>query len=191
VGVGWTSKLIFSGSILRWEGPELEATVAHELGHLKARDPWRIAIVRFLFLSLTVGVGLWLIDMVLPTVSLPRVDPAARDILGIIHGTREIVLIPSPAWVPVLLAIWQTARVLTLPLYMAFSRRREAAADIYGVELTRDPRAAVESLRRGYARGSIDLDQGPIARLFFSTHGTPQERISRILSMSAPPTAID
>jgi STE24 endopeptidase len=182
-GFWWTSRLMFSGSILSREAREIDGIVAHELGHLKTRDGLKVSFERLAVLVLTIAIGWWLIEVAVPITSVSPPDQYGSDLFGTGDTTeRGFVSLPAASWVPLLLAIWGSTSVLTQPIHMALSRRREAAADLFGVRLTADPLVAAESLRRTYVLWRSDLDPGPIATLFFESHGRPADRIRRILA---------
>ena len=143
------------------EPPELDSVVAHELGHVAHDD-----IVR----------GLAMVAIVSPFGML-----FVRELSGAIARRRGVDP-GSPAAVPAyLLALAAAGFVLAVPGDQ-LSRRIEASADTFALELTDDPKALIEVQRR-LSRASLgDPDPPAVLHYLFGTHPSTVERIGAALA---------
>lgn len=157
-GIGSSKRVvIYDNAIRSLDRRELEALIAHELGHVKANDLFR-------------GLGFALI--VIPPGVL-FVQLAARRILRR-NGDDPA----GPALIPVLaFLVAATVFVLQVP-GSALSRQVEAKADRYAVALTEDPRGLVD-LQVGLARANLsDVDPPAAWHFLFGSHPTTLQRIA-------------
>ena len=105
----------------------------------------------------------------------------ARELSGAIARRRGVEE-RSPAAVPIyLLALAAAGFVLAVPGDQ-LSRRIEASADQFALELTDDPRALIEVQRR-LSRASLgDPDPPAVLHYLFGTHPATVERIGAALA---------
>lgn len=169
-GFGATRRLVVYDNLLR-KAPreEVVLVVAHELGHRRARHvEWGTLL----------GAG-----------------GAAASVLVLWGALRSGAILRAVGadgpgdvrLVPVILLVIAVLQLAALPPANWLSRRWEAAADRFALELTgeRDVYVATE---RGLAlRNLADLSPGPIAYRFLFTHPAPGERIAMAFE-SAPGT---
>jgi heat shock protein HtpX len=164
---------------------ELEAVLAHEIGHLEARD------------SLTQVVAFTAVETVVELAMLALL-PGLLIVTGIAKAIAWTQGRPG-AWTQTLagrLRLLVVGLVLIVPTVvtlaiLAYSRRREFAADDRAAELTGDPLALARALRKidSHARTSLRLgdvletDENPLARLL-ATHPAMDRRIERLLEMT-------
>ncbi|WP_276273211.1 M48 family metallopeptidase [Haloarcula litorea] len=167
-------------------GDEFEALLAHELAHFEGRD----ALVQTLAYSLTRTVVDVVALLVFPVVvlagglaravALLRGDPAAWSRSWLAHTQRAALGLVALLGVSVTL------------LVLAYSRRREWAADDRAVEVTGRPLALARALRKIERASTPDRgpltplyvhgdDDGPLSRLL-STHPPMDERVERLLA---------
>jgi heat shock protein HtpX len=149
-------------------GPELEAIIAHEIGHIKTRDT----------LAATIGVSFL----------------SAIVSIALILGFFGLALRKNGGGVLIALAIFFPFTALIL--HLAASRSREYAADRYGATLT-TPRAMISALRYLQTEGEqpnqiamhapatasiwfIDPLAGTWLHAIFSTHPEIPKRIARL-----------
>jgi heat shock protein HtpX len=179
---------VTNGLLARLNRVELEGVLAHELSHVKNYD----ILVSTLAVTL-VGVVTVLADVALRFLWFggPRHDDDSSD-----SG-------PGPA---AILAVFGFALLLVAPLVarlmqFAVSRRREALADVTGVELTRYPPGLISALEKlrddttvvhSASRATAHLwIESPIARArsegrqawlnrLFDTHPPLEERIAAL-----------
>lgn len=155
-GFGSTKRVVLYDTLLRDFPPaETRLVVAHELAHVRHRDVPRA----LLFLML-----------VAPAAMLA----AAR--LTRAWGPRDDRR-PGSATVPALFASVALVAVLVAAVSGQLSRRVEARADAFALELTGDARTFVEQHRRLALRNVSDPDPPRVARLLLGTHPTTRERL--------------
>lgn len=156
-GLGPTKRVVLYDNLLAdAEREELASVVAHELGHVAHND-----IPRGLtFIAIVAPLGLVFV----------------RE-LGSALARRGGADPATPAAIPAyLFALSLATLVLNVPGNQ-LSRKVEASADAFALELTRDPRALVD-LQLRLARSNLsDPDPPAVARLLFGTHPTTLERI--------------
>lgn len=159
---------------------ELTAVLAHEIGHVRNRDTFVMAVV-----ATVAGAISYLAQMAQWSMWFGGGDRDDRDSgsLGMIGMIAGIILLPIAAMI----------------VQLAVSRSREYGADDSSAELTHDPLALASALRKleGYNK-QIPMQANPaVAPLFivqpllpggltglFSTHPPIEERIARLERMS-------
>src|SRR5262245_7537202 len=129
VGIGRTRRiLLFDTLVKEFQPAEVEAVLAHELGHHAARDVWRgLAVQGMLTL-----VALWVIDSSLMTVGGPLGLSGSTDIAGL----------------PLLGLVTMAVSLLALPMVNAWSRFLETRADDFALRLTHDPGPFIGAMER-------------------------------------------
>src|SRR5436190_1177495 len=159
---------------------ELTGVLAHELGHVRNRDTFVMAVVASVAgaISYMAQMAQW--SMWFGGGGRDRRDSGGLGTIGLILG---IVLLPLAAML----------------VQLAVSRSREYGADDQGAELTHDPLALASALRKLETYGKkIPLPVNPsVAPLFivqpllpgglsglFSTHPPIEERIARLEKMA-------
>jgi STE24 endopeptidase len=161
-GIGPTKRVVVYDNLLDQAArPELRSVVAHELGHVAHDDiPRGIAYV-----AIVAPLGL-LFSRELALALLRR------------RGTHP----GSPAALPAyLLALSLTAFVLGVPGNQ-LSRKVEASADQFALELTHDPQALIR-LQEQLANANLSDPDPPAAfQSLFGTHPSAVERIGAALA---------
>ncbi|MEI6054192.1 MAG: M48 family metalloprotease [Candidatus Saccharibacteria bacterium] len=154
---------------------ELEAVMAHEMGHIKNYDI-RLGMITF---GLVSAIGL-LTDIVLRIFIFGDRDNDNNSPIAMIIGIIALILAP----------------IVAVIIQMAISRQREFLADSTSVMTTRDVQSMVSALRKLKAEGRpMKRQNSASAHLFFlnplkksftsklfSTHPPIDDRISRLLS---------
>jgi STE24 endopeptidase len=160
-GFGNTRRIVVYDTLLdQAPASEVEAVVAHELGHVSDRDVvvgtalgalGAVAVVVLLFL-----VGGWL--------------PLDRwlGISGVGDGRA----------VAFLLAFVAMVSFVTTPVQSAVSRQIEARADVHALDLTQDPQAFVEMQRRLAVTAKSDVTPNRVLYRWFGTHPTAAARLA-------------
>lgn len=119
-GLGATRRIILSDTLLENYNPdEIEAVIAHELGHHAYRDIWR-GLAAFSTMAL---LGLYIVHLAL--------GPFAGA-FGLTKGIESL---------PLFLIILGGVFFGLMPLYNTFSRWREGQADQFALELANKPEA--------------------------------------------------
>src|SRR3954468_24969263 len=184
IGVWPTRRLVVFDSLAA-DGPiSLDAAVAHELGHMRLHHPIErlavlVAVIGAVFVA-TVAV----VDR-LPVVSLWRTGFAPFHRGGLLRSVP--FLAPDPTYVPLVLLGWGVLGIVLRPVIVAFIRKQERDADLFGVRLTRDPLGFSLLLQRLALSNLADLEPSRIARLLFATHGSIPDRIAWVRAEPLPP----
>jgi STE24 endopeptidase len=129
VGLGPTRQIVLSDTLLsNYSDDEIEAVLAHELGHHVHRDVWQLIAFELSVVLVALPVGGWTASRLWGAFELAGpTDVAALPLLGL--GAAAVV-------------------VAATPLGHALSRRQERRADRFAIRATRNPAAFVSSLRR-------------------------------------------
>jgi STE24 endopeptidase len=156
-GIGSTKRVVLYDNLLREQEPEVvNSVVAHELGHVAGDDIWR----GLAFVALVAPLGALLVQV--STGALVRRS-----------GDSE----RGPGAVPALALSLALATLVVGVAGQQLSRRVEARADTFALELTRDPAAFVR-LQRELARTNVsDPDPPGLFSFLFGSHPTTIERI--------------
>ncbi len=161
-GLGSTKRVVLYDNLLADAArPELNSVVAHELGHVAHSDLSR----GILYIAIVAPLGLLF----------------ARELSGAI--TQRAGFDPlRPAAIPAyLFAIGVASFLLNIPGNQ-LSRKVEASADQFALELTGDPQALIE-LQSRLARTNLSDPDPPAAfSAVFSTHPSTVERIGAALA---------
>jgi len=165
-----------TGLIDMMDDTELEAVMAHEMGHVKNFD---IRVMMIVF-GLVSAIGM-IADMIMYSMWFAGGDDDAPNPIFIVLGLIAAILAPFVA----------------LLVQMGVSRRREYLADSTGALTTRYPEGLARALEKIQAHGSVMRRQNTatahlffasplkgksLARLF-STHPPIEERIRRLRQM--------
>lgn len=170
---------------------ELEGILAHELAHLESRD----AFVRTLAVSgMRTLAGLVYVLLLPITLLLIGAARAGAWLAGRPHRAPDVAALATKG---VELLVGLALSVLTL-LLLAYSRRREYAADDRAVEVTGRPRALARALAKihraadpGWGLRSLLTIHGDESdaewRRLLSTHPPVRERIERLVAADQRP----
>ena len=170
------------GIIKRLDKLELEGVIAHEMAHIGNRD------IRLDMLLITgVGVTVFAADMIL---RLAIMGGNSNDNKN--NGAAVLLMV----WLAFMVFNW----IITPVLRMAISRSREYAADATGAQITHNPMALANALRKITTDSRVEcLDKvksmaavciaypgGPreFASSLMATHPPVEKRIERLESMA-------
>lgn len=161
-GLGPTKRVVLYDNLLREFTPaETRLVVAHELGHVGGKDVWR----GVLFMALIAPAGMFAVQRL--TEALARRGNAA---------------IGTPGSLPALALSLAIVSFGGQVVGNQLSRRVEARADTYALELTDEPDAAIDMERR-LAIGNLANPDPPRALVWlFGTHPPTVERIGAALA---------
>jgi len=154
VGFGPSTHVVIWDTLLdgRFSRGEIDAVIAHELGHVRSRH-----IVK------TIG---WSALIVLPTLWLLAL------------ATRRRGGLADPANLPYAFLVLALLALVTAPVQNAVSRRYEAEADWRSLNATHDP-ASTEKLFESFESTSLeDPDPGVLDYLWLENHPTLMQRIA-------------
>lgn len=167
-GMGRTRRVVvWDTTIDQAEPDQIAAITAHELGHAARRD-------------VVTGTAVSAAGMVVATLLLAAALHwrALLDSAGTPSAT-------DPRSLALVMAIGTVLGAVGAPLFNAYSRRVEARADQYALDLTRDPTAVVATWRNLAVRGISDLEPHPLAQLWFGTHPAIPARIAHARGWAA------
>ncbi len=157
-GLGKTRRVILGDTLRdRYSHDEIEAILAHELGHQVHRDiPKQIAFQTVLTL-----VGLWLVSLVFE---------GAAGFFGVFDVT-------DPRSLPVLALLLGVYMTVTTPLSNWFTRISERAADRFALETTNAPAPFVSMMRKLASQNLSEPEPSPLVQAYFYSHPHPAKRI--------------
>jgi STE24 endopeptidase len=161
-GLGNTKRIVLGDTLLeRFSSDEVEAVVAHELGHQVHGDIWRL-----IAFGASSGFGTaWLLSRIAP---------------GVVRRTRErtgVSDVADEASLPVLALLMTAMGFVLMPVQAAFSRALERRADRFAVELTGNGEAYAKAMERLAAQALADPDPPrPVVVMLYS-HPPIAERI--------------
>ena len=160
VGLGRTRRIILFDTLVKEFPPdEVEAVLAHELGHHAAGDVWRGLAVQGV---LTVA-AMWVAD---------RGLVAGAGALGL-FGPADV------AGLPLLGLLTMAVSLLALPLVNGWSRRIETRADDFALELTRNPTPFVGAMERLAELNLAERKPHLLKELMLYSHPSVDRRVAR------------
>lgn len=166
-GFGKAKRVVFFDSLLeQLAEDEVEAVVAHELGHYKLRHiAKRIALFALVSLAGLAALG-WL-----------AAQPWFYHALGVArpsnHAALALFLMVSPVFT-----------FFLSPLYARGSRRHEYEADAFAA-VQSDARALVHALVKLYKENAATLTPDPLHSAFYDSHPPAVARIGRLQKAAA------
>lgn len=161
-GFGKSKRIVFFDTLLsQLNPPEVEAVLAHELGHFKLRH-----VVKRMAWIFSVSLGfLWLLGYLME-----------KD--WFFHGLN--VATPSTAMALILFFIvLPNFTFLLQPLLSLYSRKHEFEADQYAAQ-NADARDLVSALVKMYKDNASTLTPDPVHSAFYDSHPPAPIRIARL-----------
>ncbi len=163
-GLGDNKRIVFYDTLLSQLGPEqIEAVLAHELGHFRHRH-----IVKRIALMFAFSLGLLAVLAILKDADWFYAG------LGVASQSDAMALALFFLVLPVFLFPLS-------PLMSLYSRKHEFEADAYAAELTQ-PAHLVAALVRLYRDNASTLTPDPLYSLFHDSHPKAVERIEKLMS---------
>ena len=159
VGLGNSKEILISDTLISGlTHEEIEAVVAHELGHLKSRHgEWYFAlgmVVSFIGFALAAGV----------------LELSAKR-LGF-SGVKDV------AGFPLFLLVFAGLFLVLSPFLNSVLRRMEKAADLWVGRFTGNPLALASALEKLSATNLVERNQPWLYEVLFSSHPSPGKRIA-------------
>jgi len=166
IGIGRSRRVVLADTLLQEFTPgEVDAVVAHEIGHHVHRDIHWLLLVNGAVMWLGLALGAWLAPAVMPVLSVPSLDYV-------------------PAY-PVLFAVAELYFLVLAPLTNWWSRRLESNADSFALGLTRNPGAFSSAMQRLGCQNLIENQPPRWAEVLLATHPALHRRIERARAWSA------
>lgn len=161
-GFGRSKRIVFFDTLLaRLDPPEVEAVLAHELGHFRLRHVAKRIVVLFA----TSLVFLWLLGIVMQ-------QPWFYAGLNVSHASTAMALVLFSIVVPCFTFPLQ-------PVTAMMSRRHEFEADQYAVQHASAP-DLVTALVKLYQDNASTLTPDPVHSAFYDSHPPALARIARL-----------
>ena len=174
-GFGAAKRVVFFDTLLQQLDPaEIDAVLAHELGHYKRRHIIQRVVLMFALSLLGFAVLGW-------------VSGQAWFYVGL--GVEPSLQTPNHALALILFLL--TSPLLTYflsPLMAQLSRRHEFEADAYAMEKTNGQDLA-NALLKLYKDNASTLTPDPLFARFYYSHPPASERIARLLGASGSAAA--
>lgn len=172
-GLGASKRVVFYDTLLKQlSPPEVEAVLAHELGHFKNRHITKRMVSSFVLSLGALALLGWLSTQVwfytglgvLPNIALQTQSPAApNDALALL---LFMLVIPVFSF-------------FVSPLFAQLSRRHEFEADAYAMEHTQGADLA-SALLKLYEDNASTLTPDPVYARFYYSHPPASERLARM-----------
>jgi len=164
-GFGKTKRIVFFDTLIaRLTPDEIDAVLAHELGHFKRRH-----VIKRIALTFAVSLGfLWLLAQLMHAGWFYAG-------LGVTTQTTAMALLLFFMTLPVFSFLLQ-------PFSSAYSRKHEFEADAYAAQQTSAAHLAT-ALVKLYQDNAATLTPDPLYSTFYSSHPPAMVRISRLQSL--------
>jgi STE24 endopeptidase len=167
-GFGAAKRIVFFDTLLSRLAPsEVEAVLAHELGHFKLHHVWKRIAWLFLASLAFLGALGWLID-----------QPWFYTALGVESRSTAMALILFFMVLPAFTFFLQ-------PLGSVYSRKHEYEADAYAAGHA-DARDLVRALVKLYQDNASTLTPDPLHSAFYDSHPPAALRIARLQTLARP-----
>jgi STE24 endopeptidase len=160
VGLGHTRRIIlFDTLVSEFRPDEIEAVLAHELGHHAAGDIGYSLGVQ----GILTFIAMWVAG---------RVLAAGAGALGL-SGPADV------AGLPLLGLVTMAVSIVALPFVNSWSRRVESRADDFALKLTRDPTPFIGAMERLADLNLAERKPHVLKELMLYSHPSVYRRVSR------------
>ncbi len=161
-GFGRNKRIVFFDTLLKMlSDDELEAVLAHELGHFKKKHIIKGMAISFATTLLALAILAWLME-----------TPWFFTSLGIEQASTYMALLLFTLVMPVFTFAFQ-------PLFSIFSRKNEFEADAFAAEQT-DAKYLVHALVGLYRENASTLTPDPVYSAFYDSHPPAPVRIAHL-----------
>lgn len=166
-GLGASKRIVFFDTLLsRLDHDEIEAVLAHELGHFKRRHVIK-RIATLFVLSLA---GLWLLGWLMP-------QDWFYQGLGVSTRSTDVALL-------LFLLVSPVFTFLFHPLSSLYSRKHEFEADRYAAE-NASGEHLIHALVKLYNDNAATLTPDPLHSLFYDSHPAASQRVAHLRAFMA------
>ena len=161
-GFGRNKRIVFFDTLLKMlNDDELEAVLAHELGHFKKKHIIKGMIISFSTTLIGLGVLAWLMK-----------EDWFYSALGVSQPSTYMALLLFTLVMPVFTFAFQ-------PLFSLFSRKNEFEADAFAAEQT-DAKYLIQALVGLYRENANTLTPDPLYSAFYDSHPPAPVRIAHL-----------
>ncbi len=161
-GFGRNKRIVFFDTLLKMlNNDELEAVLAHELGHFKKKHIIKSMAISFATTLLGLAILAWLMK-----------SEWFYTALGVQHASTYMALLLFTLVLPVFTFVFQ-------PLFSIFSRKNEFEADAFAAEQT-DAKHLIQALVGLYRENASTLTPDPVYSAFYDSHPPAPVRIARL-----------
>jgi len=168
-GIGRNKRIVFFDTLLeRIEPAEIEAVLAHELGHFRLHHVRQRLLVGIVATLAALAVMAWAAR-----------QPVLYAALGVPQPSAEMALILFTLVTPVF-------AYFTTPMASWWSRRHEVEADAFAAAHA-DPRDLVAALVKLFRDNASTLTPDPMYSAFYDSHPPALERIARLQAFAGVP----
>jgi len=168
MGLGNTRRIVLGDTLIEnFTADEIEAVLAHELGHHVHKDLISGIVVQ----SLLISVGFWLADQVM------QWGLVAFGYTGF----------TDPATFPLLMLALGLFGVVTMPLGNAWSRWREVKADEYALKTTGQPGAFISAMTRLANQNLAEAEPPAWVEFLLHSHPAISKRVAMAQSFAVEP----
>jgi STE24 endopeptidase len=174
-GLGAAKRIVFFDTLLeRLQAPEIEAVLAHELGHFRLRHVRKRLLLGFAASGLMLIALSWLMQhsWFYEGLGVVPLLQARNDGLALVLFFLVIPVFTFPL----------------APLSSLLSRRQEFEADEFAARYA-SSRALIDALIKLYKDNATTLTPDPIHSTFYNSHPPAAIRIERLLKFGAPAAA--
>lgn len=175
-GLGKAKRIVFFDTLIsRLQAEQIEAVLAHELGHFHHRHVLKRIVTLFaLSLGFLWGLGqLMQMDVFYQALGAMPPPEGQRTALALV-----LFFLAMPV-----------VTFLTTPLGSLLSRRHEFEADAYAAAHS-NATALVEALVKLYEDNASTLTPDPLYSLFYSSHPPAAQRIAHLRRLPAPAAGV-
>ncbi len=161
-GFGRNKRIVFFDTLLKMlNDDELEAVLAHELGHFKKKHIIKGMVISFSTTLIGLGVLAWLMK-----------EDWFYNALGVSQPSTYMALLLFTLVMPVFTFAFQ-------PLFSLFSRKNEFEADAFAAEQT-DAKYLIQALVGLYRENANTLTPDPLYSAFYDSHPPAPVRIAHL-----------
>ena len=161
-GFGSNKRIVFFDTLLKMlNDDELEAVLAHELGHFKKKHIIKGMVISFSTTLIGLGVLAWLMK-----------EDWFYSALGVSQPSTYMALLLFTLVMPVFTFAFQ-------PLFSLFSRKNEFEADAFAAEQT-DAKYLIQALVGLYRENANTLTPDPLYSAFYDSHPPAPVRIAHL-----------
>lgn len=158
MGIGKTKRVVLSDTLIsNFTHGEIETVVAHELGHFKHHDVWRLLGFGLILSLVAFAAGFWGINVLSVSLGLTMIS----DVAGL----------------PLLLLIFYVVLMVLAPFQNAYSRRREREADLFALKACGDAGVFITCMEKLGRVNLAELEPPAWYEWFFYSHPSLAKRI--------------